>query len=135
MENAERIQEEMQKFREELKGLEASKGGTSKEIEEKESQIQELRQTIENSGELFVEIQDEIEKAKKTREDLNQRHKDFLQKREDLSRQISDLDKEIFRLESQEKTVMKKLPRSRSIICGKSMNSLIIVRWSLGMKI
>ena len=101
MENAERIQEEMQKFREELKGLEASKGGTSKEIEEKESQIQELRQTIENSGELFVEIQDEIEKAKKTREDLNQRHKDFLQKREDLSRQISDLDKEIFRLESQ----------------------------------
>jgi len=101
MENAERIQEEMQKFREELKGLEASKGGTSREIEEKESQIQELRQTIENSGELFVEIQDEIEKAKKTREDLNQRHKDFLQKREDLSRQISDLDKEIFRLESQ----------------------------------
>ena len=101
MENTERIQEEMQKFREELKGLEASKGGTSKEIKEKESQIQELRQTIENSGELFVEIQDEIEKAKKTREDLNQRHKDFLQKREDLSRQISDLDKEIFRLESQ----------------------------------
>ena len=48
-----------------------------------------------------MEIQDEIEKAKKTREDLNQRHKDFLQKREDLSRQISDLDKEIFRLESQ----------------------------------
>ncbi|EKC47621.1 condensin subunit Smc [human gut metagenome] len=46
-------------------------------------------------------FQDEIEKAKKTREDLNQRHKDFLQKREDLSRQISDLDKEIFRLESQ----------------------------------
>ena len=67
MENAERIQEEMQKFREELKGLEASKGGTSKEIKEKESQIQELRQTIENSGELFVEIQDEIEKAKQTR--------------------------------------------------------------------
>ncbi len=30
MENAERIQEEMQKFREELKGLEASKGGTSR---------------------------------------------------------------------------------------------------------
>ena len=84
-----------------MKGLEASKGGNEQEIEEKESQIQELLQTIENSGELFVEIQDEIEKAKKTREDLNQRHKDFLQKREDLSRQISDLDKEIFRLESQ----------------------------------
>ena len=101
MENVERIQEEMKKFREELKGLEASKGGTSKEIEEKEMQIQKLRQTIDNSGELFVEIQSEIDKAKRNREELNQRHKDFLQKREDLSRQISDLDKEIFRLESQ----------------------------------
>ena len=60
MENAERIQEEMQKFREELKGLEASKGGTSKDIEEIVSQIQDLRQSIEISGELFVVIQDEI---------------------------------------------------------------------------
>ena len=129
MENAERIQEEMQKFREELKGLEASKGGTSKEIEEKESQIQELLQTIENSGELFVEIQDEIEKAKKTREDLNQRHKDFLQKREDLSRRKISLSRSEICLEWSSrfckksllrwrvrKTVMKKLQRSRSII-------------------
>ncbi len=101
MENAERIQEEMQKFREELKGLEASKGGTSKEIKEKESQIQELRQTIENSGELFVEIQDEIEKAKKTREDLNQRHKDFLQKREENLTDVAKMKKRIQELKGE----------------------------------
>ncbi len=76
-----------------------------------------------------------LKRQKKTREDLNQRHKDFLQKREDLSRQISDLDKEIFRLESQKNSYEEEAPRSSSIICGKSMNSLIIVRWSLGMKI
>mgnify|MGYP000282003343 FL=1 len=124
----------MQKFREELKGLEASKGGTSKEIEEKESQIQELRQTIENSGELFVEIQDEIEKAKKTREDLTSAIKiSYRSVKISPGRFLIWIKKSsVWRAR---RTVMKKLPRSRSIICGKSMNSLIIVRWSLGMKI
>ena len=50
---------------------------------------------------MFVEIQEEIEKFKKEREELNRRHKVFLQKREDLSRHMAELDKEIFRLESQ----------------------------------
>ncbi len=101
VENVNRIQDEIGKFREELKELEKSKGGTSKEIEEKEKQIAELRDTIENSSELFAEIQAEIERFKKDREELNQKHKDFLQKREDLSKHMSDLDKEVFRLESQ----------------------------------
>lgn len=100
-ENAVRIREEIAKFREELGSLEESKGGTSKEIEEKEAQITELRETIENSKELFTEIQEEIEKFKKEREELNQRHKAFLQKREDLSKHMAELDKEVFRLESQ----------------------------------
>ena len=100
-ENENRIREEIGKFQDELKELERSKGGTSREIEEKEKQISELRDTIENSGELFVEIQAEIERFKKEREELNQKHKDFLKKREDLSKHMGDLDKEIFRLESQ----------------------------------
>ena len=81
--------------------MEKSKGGTSKEIEEKEHKIQDLKQTIENSKELFEEIQQEIEKSKKEREALNLKHKSFLQKREDLSKHMADLDKEVFRLESQ----------------------------------
>ncbi len=101
VENVNRIQDEIGKFREELKELEENKGGTSKEIEEKEKQIADLRQTIENSSELFEEIRLEIERFKKDREELNQKHKDFLQKREDLSKHMSDLDKEVFRLESQ----------------------------------
>ena len=101
MENTSRIREEIEKFQSELAGLEESKGGTSKEIEDKESRIADLRQTIEDSKDLFAEIQLEIEKFKQEREDLNQRHKVFLQKREDLSKHMSDLDKEIFRLDSQ----------------------------------
>ncbi len=100
-ENVSRIREEIEKFQEELGELEKNKGGTSREIEDKEKQIAELRDTIENSKELFEEIGIEIERFKKEREELNQKHKDFLKKREDLSRHMSDLDKEIFRLESQ----------------------------------
>ncbi len=100
-ENVNRIRDEVAKFHEELESLEESKGGMSKEIQEKETQILELKETIENSRELFTEIQAEIEKFKKEREELNQKHKVFLQKREDLSRHIAELDKEIFRLESQ----------------------------------
>ncbi len=101
IENMTRIREENEKFRAELTELEKSKGGTSKEIEEKEHKIQDLKQTIENSKELFEEIQQEIEKSKKEREALNLKHKSFLQKREDLSKHMADLDKEVFRLESQ----------------------------------
>ncbi len=100
-ENVTRIREEIEKFREELRELEASKGGTSREIQEKEEKIRQLRETIENSEELFTEIQGEIERYKKERDELNQKHKVFLKKREDLSKHIAELDKEVFRLESQ----------------------------------
>ena len=101
MENQSRIQEEVEKFREELAELEVNKGGMSDEIQAKEGQILDLRQTIENSKDLFAEIESEIERFKKEREELNQKHKTFLEKREELSKHMSLLDKEIFRLESQ----------------------------------
>ncbi len=84
-----------------MKELEQSKGGTSREIQEKEEKIADLARTIEDSKDLFTEIREEIEKFKAQREELNQKHKVFLQGREDLSRHMSELDKEIFRLESQ----------------------------------
>ncbi len=99
--NVDRIREELDKFHEEMKELNENKGGTSKEIQEKEEKIAGLRKTIEDSGELFTEIGGEIEKYKAQREELNQKHKVFLQKREDLSKHMAELDKEVFRLESQ----------------------------------
>ncbi len=101
MENIERIHEEIQKYQEELQTLSMNKGGMTKEIEEKETQIRELRQTIDNSGELFEEIQAEITESQKEREELTARHKSFLKKREDIAAHMAELDKELFRLESQ----------------------------------
>ena len=57
-ENVNRIREEVAKFKEELRELEKSKGGTSREIQEKEEQIADLKETIENSKELFAEIRE-----------------------------------------------------------------------------
>lgn len=56
----------MGKFQEELATLNASKGENHGEIEQKEAQITEIRQTIENSKELFEEINKEIEESQKS---------------------------------------------------------------------
>ncbi len=101
VQNVTRIEEEIQKFEEEKRELEGSQDSTSKEIQKKESKIRDLRKTIDDSKDLFAEIEAEIEKNKRQREELNQRHKVFLEKREELSRHINDLDKELVRLEAQ----------------------------------
>ena len=100
VENEDRIKEEMDKFKEELTGLDESKGNASEEIRQKEEEIEGIRQTIENSKELFVEIEAEIQKFASQKEELNKKHKEFLAKREDLSKHMSELDKELFRLNS-----------------------------------
>ena len=69
-ENISRIHDEMGKLQIEMEEISRNKGGTSKEIEEKEYKIQELKNTIENSGELFEEIKQQIEHSKKEREEL-----------------------------------------------------------------
>lgn len=100
LENIERIDEEIAKFHEELEILKRDKGNVSEEISEKEYQINEIKLTIENSKELFVEIKEEIKVQTATKEDLTKKHKNFLVKREELSKHMSELDKECFRLTS-----------------------------------
>lgn len=100
LENITRIQEETEKFEIELKELDINKGNASEEIQEKEEKIRDLRETIENSKELFAEIDAEIKSQVAKREELNQKHKEFLGKREELSKHMSELDKECFRLSS-----------------------------------
>lgn len=100
LENASRIEEEIAKFKEEQDALGEHKEGASREIQEKEGQITQIQETIENSKELFAEIEQQIQQDVQKREDLNQRHKSFLSKREELSKHMANLDKEIFRLES-----------------------------------
>ena len=99
-ENEARIREEMEKFREELTGLDSSKDDASEEIKQKETEIADLQKTIENSGELFREIEAEIQKFSAKKEELTKQHRAFLSKREELSKRMAELDKESFRLNS-----------------------------------
>lgn len=103
-ENTHRIEEEIGRFEEELKELDKNKGNASDEIAAKEQEIAGIRKTIEESKELFAEIQMEIQTQVKQRDELNQKHKAFLGKREELSKHMSDLDKECFRLNSRKES-------------------------------
>ncbi len=99
-ENEARILDEIQKFNEELSELDVNKGGATEEIRQKEEQIQDLQNTIANSAELFVVIEEEIQKFTAQKEELSRQHKAFLAQREELAKRMSDLDKEVFRLNS-----------------------------------
>lgn len=103
-ENITRIREEIAKFEAEYKELDTNKGNASEEILAKETEIQGLRETIDNSKELFAEIEEEIKTQVAKREELNQKHKEFLGKREELSKHMSELDKECFRLTSRKES-------------------------------
>ncbi|MDO4473924.1 MAG: chromosome segregation protein SMC [Eubacteriales bacterium] len=103
-ENVSRIHEEIEKFKAEQEQLNSSKEESSSEIKEKENQIEEIRLTIENSKELFAEIESEIKANMDEKEKLTVKHKAFLSKREDLSKRMADLDKEVFRLENKKET-------------------------------
>ena len=103
-ENISRIDEEIEKFQAELSEMESGKDNASVEIQEKEAKIAELRKTIEDSKELYEEIEKEIREQTAKRDELNQKHKDFLRMREELSKHISALDKECFRLNSQKES-------------------------------
>ena len=132
VENISRIDEEITRYEKEQEELAENRGDVSEEILQKENEIEGLRKTIEDSKELFTEIGEEIKVQSKKREELNQKHRDFLRQREELAKHVSDLDKECFRLNSQKAT--RKLWKSRSIICGKSMNSLTITRKNFVMR-
>ena len=103
-ENISRIDEEIEQFQAELSEMESGKDNASVEIQEKEAKIAELRKTIEDSKELYEEIEKEIREQTAKRDELNQKHKDFLRMREELSKHISALDKECFRLNSQKES-------------------------------
>ncbi len=103
-ENIHRIEEEIEKFHKELEQINANKGNTIVEIDEKKEEIKKLQTTIDNSISLFAEIEEEIKLQTEKREELNKKHKGFLQKREELSKHMTELDKEIFRLKNKKET-------------------------------
>ena len=104
-ENIDRITEEVNRYQSDLTQLRENQKGAGEETLEKEAKIAELFQTIENSGTLFEDINNEIKIQKNLREELTQKNKTFLEKREEISGRILEIDKEIYRLESRHESL------------------------------
>ena len=104
-ENIRRIDEEITRFEEELGEIDFNKGNSAEEIEKREKEISSIRQTIEESNELYAEINKKIKDGLIKKEELTRRHRSFLHKREELARQMADLDKECYRLTSKRESL------------------------------
>ena len=100
-ENIARVDQEMIRLERETDELNQNTGNTADEISQREEKIRSLVQTIEESAEIFADIEAEIRERTEEKEKLNKKHKASLEQREMLSRHMAELDKELFRLESQ----------------------------------
>ena len=101
MENIRRIEEELQRLKDEEESLNATIEHSVNDALAREEGMAELQSQIEQLGkdsELTEAARDELLKKK---EELLTKNKDFFEKREQLSGRINDLDKEIYRLGTQ----------------------------------
>lgn len=108
-ENLRRIKDEIRRLEEELSGLSTGSDGSQLIIEEKQKEIEGLRNQIEkekaHADELEQLVRDKVaKKDAKTKE-----QKELFQKREELTGRISLLDKEQFRLQSQKEKLNERL--------------------------
>lgn len=103
-ENISRIQEECVKLEGELDLLNASKGSNEGEIAQKQSQIDDLKETINESKDLVEEINQQIKNSQKSKEDLTQKYRTFLGERESLSNHIVAINGELVRLISRKES-------------------------------
>ncbi len=111
-ENYERVENELVKYQLELETLQTNKGDSNQEIQDKVNEINDIRDTIKDSEELFIEIEAEIQNATEEKNLLSQKHKSLITKREDLSKQLLDLDKEIFRLNNKKESYETEIDKS-----------------------
>ncbi len=109
MENIHRVQEETARLQEELENLTSGSGDTGRMIEEKEAEIERLRNLIvESAGKKDI-LQKEVEDLVARKDQASKEQKGFFAKREELSDRISRLDKELFRIQSQKEKLDEKL--------------------------
>ena len=102
--NITRIQEEMLSLRSEQEELNNKHGEDEGEVLNMRTEIDSLTHRIEDSQELFVEIEEEINTQTEYKNDLSKKHKGFLNKRDELQKHMAHLDKELFRLGSRKES-------------------------------
>ena len=107
--NVDRINGEIERFASELKEIEEGILKSSKDTAYKESDIEQLKKTIEASqttqGDTEKKLKEDIEK----KEQLSLKQKNFFADRESLSEKMTGLDKEVYRLSSQKEKFQEQL--------------------------
>ncbi|WP_333652777.1 chromosome segregation protein SMC [Lacrimispora sp.] len=108
-ENIRRVKEEIRRLEEELSGLSNGTTDSNRIIEEKQREIQILKDRIEEAK-ARAEVQEQLVKEKAAvRENKSKEQKELFRKREELTERISLLDKELFRLQSQKEKLEERL--------------------------
>lgn len=99
--NAERIQTEMNRFLFEMKEISSGLQKNIADIEEKNTNINEIKETISNSGAIKTDAEKNLSKDITRKEELTQKQKTFFKRREELADKETILDKESYRLNVQ----------------------------------
>ncbi|WP_394527194.1 chromosome segregation protein SMC [Lacrimispora sp. JR3] len=108
-ENLRRIKEEILRLEDELSGLSDGSDGSLHMIEEKQKEIEEIKEQIEKEKAHAEELEQLIQEKAAKKEAKTREQKELFQKREELTGRISLLDKELFRLQSQKEKLNERL--------------------------
>ncbi len=101
LENIHRIEEELQRLKDEEKNLDETIAHSKTDAKAREEGISGLQSQIEQLAVLAEETEHAKVSLINKKDELLTKNKDFFDKREQLSSRINDLDKELYRLETQ----------------------------------
>lgn len=97
-ENLDRINGELQNLADERTQLTQGLTQSKEDIERKQAQIEQIRQTILAGDDNYARLEQQLKDALAKKDALAESNKSFYQKNDEFSGQITDLEKEIFRL-------------------------------------
>ena len=106
-ENISRVEGELEKLKQDLRGARQEKDDSQADIEKKQQETRDIQRNIEESQQTHLALEEKLKEEKQQREELSQKYRGFFQKQEELSKQINDLDKELYRLNSQKEKLQE----------------------------
>lgn len=101
LENISRVQEEKKNLEAQKVALAAGMNQGKEEIQQKEQEIEKIRQAVTEAQAEALQDEEKMKKALEEKEKMSQNHKAFFAKRDELSERINLLDKESYRLTGQ----------------------------------
>lgn len=101
LENISRVQEEKKNLEAQKVALAAGMSQGKEEIQQKEQEIEKIRQAVTEAQAEALQDEEKMKKALEEKEKMSQNHKAFFAKRDELSERINLLDKESYRLTGQ----------------------------------